>query len=142
VSGSIDRTPRARRARRALAAAAAALAATAVLASSASAAPEFAEYVVGSSNTQAGGHPDLSVRMLLENAADPEVVRDLTFNLPEGVFGNPGAIYKCEAADFALNQCQPGSQAGIVSIVSNYQGTPNTIRGRARFNNMRTIDEE
>ncbi len=132
----------ARGVRRTIAALVAALALSAVMASSASAAPEFAEYLVGSSNTQAGGHPDLNVRMRLENAADPEVVRDLTFNLPQGVFGNPGAIYKCEAADFALNNCQPGSQAGIVSIVSNYQGTPNTILGTAPVYNMRTIDEE
>ena len=142
MSGSTDRAARPRRARRALAAAAAALAAAAIAAPSASAAPEFSEYVVGSSNTQAGGHPDLSVRMRLENAADPEIVRDLTFNLPQGVFGNPGAIYKCEAADFAINDCQPGSQAGIVSIVSNYQGTPNTVLGTAPVYNMRTIDEE
>ena len=142
MSGSTRPSARARRARRALAAAAAALAAVAVIAPSASAAPEFTEYAVGSSNTQAGGHPDLSVRMLLNNAADPEIVRDLTFNLPEGVFGNPGAIYKCEAADFAINDCQPGSQAGIVSLVSNYQGTPNTVLGTAPVYNMRTIDEE
>jgi hypothetical protein len=73
VSGSASIGTRARRARRAAVAAAATLAAFAAMASSASAAPEFAEYVVGSSNTQAGGHPDLSVRMRLENAADPEV---------------------------------------------------------------------
>jgi hypothetical protein len=129
-------------ARRAATAAIAAVALTAVLVPSASAAPDFAEYVVGSSSSQAGGHPDLNVSMRLENAAEPEVVRDLTFNLPEGVFGNPGAIYKCEAADFAVNHCQPGSQAGFVSIVSNYQGTPNTVLGTAPVYNMRTIDEE
>ncbi len=137
-----DTASKARGARRVAPAIVAALAALAVMASSASAAPEFAEYVVGSSNTQAGGHPDLNVNLRLENAADPEVVRDLTFNLPQGVFGNPGAIYKCEAADFALNTCQPGSQAGVVSIISNYQGTPNTILGTAPVYNMRTIDEE
>jgi hypothetical protein len=118
------------------------IAALGIMASAASAAPEFAEYTVGSSNTQAGGHPDLNVDLRLEHAAEPEVVRDLTFNLPEGVFGNPGAIYKCEAADFATNECQPGSQAGIVSIVSNYEGAPNTILGTAPVYNMRTIDEE
>jgi hypothetical protein len=142
VSGPAPIGTRARRARCAVVAIAAALVAFVAIASSASAAPEFAEYVVGSSNTQAGGHPDLSVRMRLENAADPEVVRDLTFNLPQGVFGNPGAIYKCEAADFAINACQPGSQAGIVKIVSNYQGAPNTVLGTAPVYNMRTIDEE
>jgi hypothetical protein len=120
----------------------AALALGAALASSASASPQFAEYQVGSSNSQAGAHPDLNVRMRLENAAEPEVVRDLTFNLPQGVFGNPGSIYKCPADDFALNQCQPGSQAGIVSIVSNYEGTPNTVLGSAPVYNMFTISED
>ena len=130
------------RARCAAVAIAAALAAFAAMASSASAAPEFAEYVVGSSNTQAGGHPDLNVRMRLENAADPEVVRDLTFNLPQGVFGNPARSTNARRPTSRLNACQPGSQAGIVSIVSNYQGTPNTILGTAPVYNMRTIDEE
>ncbi len=58
--------------------------------------------------TQAGGHPDLNVSLRLEHAAEPEIVRDLTFNLPEGVFGNPGAIYKCEAADFAIKRMPAG----------------------------------
>jgi hypothetical protein len=120
----------------------AAIAVGAVLAGSAFAAPEFFEYSVNSSSQQAGGHPNLNVRMKLENAGEPEVVKDLTFNLPVGVFGNPGAIYKCEAADFALNECQPGSQAGIVVIFSNYEGTPNTTLGTAPVYNVKTIDEE
>ena len=61
---------------------------------------------------------------------------------PRACSAIPGAIYKCEAADFATNECQPGSQAGIVSIVSNYKATPNTILGTAPVYNMRTIDEE
>jgi len=120
----------------------AALAIGAVLAGPATAAPEFSEFSVDSSDTQAGGHPDLNVRFQLENAAEPEVVRDLVFNLPEGVFGNPGAIFKCEAAHFAINRCQPGSQAGIVSIVSTQEGVPGTVLGTAPVYNVKTIDEE
>ena len=66
-----DAATGARGVRRTIAALVAALALIAVMASSASAAPEFAEFVVGSSNTQAGGHPDLNVRMRLENAGRP-----------------------------------------------------------------------
>ena len=138
----IDRANGRGRAMRLAVSAIAAVAIGAVLATPVSASPEFLEYSVGSSTQQAGGHPDLNVRMQLENAAEPEVVRDLIFDLPEGVFGNPGAIYKCEAADFAINHCQPGAQAGAVSIVSNYEGVPNTILGTAPVYNMKTIDQE
>ncbi len=138
----IDKATGRRRASRLAVSAIAAIAIGAVLAGPASASPEFFEYSVNSSSQQAGGHPDLNVRMQLENAAEPEVVRDLTFNLPTGVFGNPGAIYKCEAADFALNGCQPGSQAGTVILFSTYKGVPNTVLGAAPVYNMRTIDED
>ena len=73
-----------------------------VLVGPAAAAPEFTELSVNSSDSQAGAHPDLNVRFQLEDETNEEVVRDLTFNLPQGVFGNPGAIYRCEAADFAI----------------------------------------
>lgn len=118
------------------------LATLAVLVAPATAAPEFTEFAVNSSTSQAGAHPDLNVNFQLEDETSDEVVRDLHFNLPEGVFGNPGAIFKCEAADFAINRCQPGSQAGIVSIVSTYEGVPGTVLGTAPVYNVKTIDEE
>jgi hypothetical protein len=120
----------------------AALSISAVLAGSAAAAPEFTEFSVNSTDSQAGAHPDLNVRFQLEDETSQEVVRDLHFNLPEGVFGNPGAIFKCEAADFAINRCQPGSQAGIVTISSTYEGTTGTVLGTAPVYNVKTIDEE
>jgi hypothetical protein len=120
----------------------AALALSALMAGPAFAAPEFTEFSVNSTDSQAGAHPDLNVRFQLEDETSQEVVRDLNFNLPEGVFGNPGAIFKCEAADFATNRCQPGSQAGVVTIVSTYEGTAGTVLGTAPVYNVKTIDEE
>ena len=112
-----------------------------VLVGPAAAAPEFTEFSVNSSDSQAGAHPDLNVRFQLEDETNEEVVGDLTFYLPQGVFGNPGAIFKCEAADFANKKCQPGSQAGV-SIVSIYEGTQGTVLGTAPIYNVKTIDEE
>ena len=109
----------------------AALAISVIMVAPAAGAPEFTEFSVNTSDSQAGAHPDLNVRFQLEDETSEEVVRDLQFNLPEGVFGNPGAIFRCEAADFATNHCQPGSQAGIVTIVSTYEGTPGTMLGTA-----------
>ena len=63
-------------------------------------------------------------------------------NLPEGVFGNPGAIFKCRSADFALNHCPPGSQVGLVTIVANYEGDPNYLLGTAPVYNMETVSED
>jgi hypothetical protein len=131
-----------RRALRLLLGAVATVAISSVLVGPAAAAPEFTELSVNSSDSQAGAHPDLNVRFQLEDETNEEVVRDLTFNLPQGVFGNPGAIDRCEAADFAINRCQPGSQAGTVSIVSTYEGTPGTVLGTAPVYNVKTIDEE
>jgi hypothetical protein len=116
--------------------------ASAVLAASASAKAEISEFIINSSNQQAGAHPDLSARMKLANSGAPEVAKDLTANFPTGVFGNPGAIFKCRAADFVINRCTPGSQAGLVTIIANYEGTPNFILGTAPIYNMETLSEE
>ncbi len=67
----------------------------AALAATASAKPVISEFTVGTSDSRAGGHPDLAMKLRVEKPAEPEIVRDLDFKLPEGIFGNPGAIFKC-----------------------------------------------
>ena len=37
----------------------------------------------------------------------------------------------------SLNECQPGSQAGLVTIVANYEGNPNTSSARRRSTTWR-----
>ncbi len=141
---TIDAGPgTARRALRVLVAALVSATMAAVLmAPAASAKPVISEFTVGTSDTQAGGHPDLNMKLRVEKPAEPEVVRDLDFSLPEGVFGNPGAIFKCLSQDFVLNHCGPGTQVGLVTIYANQEGNPNTLLGTVPVYNMYTISEE
>ena len=111
-------------------------------AASASASSEISIFNVTSSDTQAGGHPDLQAEVGLANPGLPEVARDLTVNLPSGVFGNPGAILKCRSADFAVNHCSPGSQAGLIELLANYEGDPDHVLGTAPVYNVETVSED
>ncbi len=83
------------------------------------------------STTQAGGHPDLSTSFALQNPGTPEAAQTVTFNAPEGVFGNPYAITHCTSSDFALDQCPSNSQAGLITIRANYEGDPSHLFGTA-----------
>ena len=73
-------------------------------------------FSVGSSNTEAGAHPDVTTSISMNNPGEPEAAQDVAINFPEGVFGNPQAIAVCRSADFALNQCPGASQVGIITI--------------------------
>jgi hypothetical protein len=83
------------------------------------------------SDTQAGGHPDIRTKFALENPGAPEAAREVEVQMPEGIFGNPGAIVRCPASDFARNECTPGSQAGLATITALYESDPNFILGTA-----------
>ena len=120
----------------------AALIAAMALAAPAVASPTIEEFEVGSSETQAGGHPDLAINLKLGSPAEPEVAKNITVNLAPGVFGNPGAILKCRAADFAVNECGAGAQAGIVTLIARHEGDPNYILGTVPVYNMFTVSEE
>jgi hypothetical protein len=97
---------------------------------------------VGSSQTQAGAHPDLSASFTLEDPGEPESAKNISANLPAGVFGNPGAILKCKASDFVLNECGSDTQAGIISIYANHNGDPNFLLGTAPLYNMVRVSED
>ena len=54
----------------------------------------------------AGAHPDISTSFTLQQpGCPPEAAKNVIFNAPEGVFGNPYAITHCTSSDFALDQC-------------------------------------
>lgn len=112
------------------------------LASTALAGEAITEYEVGSTNQAAGGHPDLTARLKLADPGEPEVAKNLTINLPEGIFGNPGSIFKCRAAVFVVNHCQAGAQLGVITIVANYEGNVTNVLGTAPLYNMETIGED
>lgn len=99
------------------------------LASPASAAQSITDFQVHSTDTAAGGHPDLSTEFTLQSPG--EAARNVTFNTPAGIFGNPNAATRCSAAAFAAQECAPDTQVGLVAIRANYSGNPNYLLGTA-----------
>ena len=83
------------------------------------------------STTQAGGHPDIHTSFTLADPGSPEAARNVTFNAPEGVFGNPQRDHRVHPSDFALQQCPSDSQAGLITVRANYEGDPNYLLGTA-----------
>lgn len=119
----------------------------ALLATAAFAAPANAEigieaFSTTSSDSQAGGHPDLTTYFALEDPGLPEAAKTVAFNAPEGIFGNPNAITRCTAAAFSLNECPVNSQAGIITIRANYEGDPENLLGTVPVFDMVPQDEE
>ena len=88
-------------------------------------------FATESSDSQAGGHPDLTTTFSLAEPGIHESAREVLFEAPEGVFGNPNAVTPCRAADFALAQCSVNSQAGLVTVRANFEGDPNHLLGTA-----------
>ena len=97
----------------------------------AQAAIDIESFTTTSSDSQAGGHPDLTTSIALEDPGAPEVAKNIIFEAPEGVFGNPNAVSRCTAADFALKQCSVNAQAGIVTLHANYESNPEFLLGTA-----------
>ena len=84
-----------------------------------------------SSTQQAGGHPDLTTSFTLADPGAPEAARNIEFNAPEGIFGNPNAITRCQRSDFAQHTCPPNSQAGVITLRANVGGDPEHLLGTA-----------
>jgi hypothetical protein len=93
-------------------------------------------FQVDVSNTQAGAHPDVHTKFSLESPGIPEAAQEVELRMPQGVFGNPGALAKCLPAKFALSECSPGSQAGLVTVTARYEGNPNFTMGTAPLYNL------
>jgi hypothetical protein len=117
-----------------------ALAAT-VLALLAAAAPAMGAEPISSfesslSTSEAGGHPDIRTSFTLADPAGPEVPREVELQMPEGIFGNPGAVGRCPGSKFARNECEPGSQVGIITIRAFYEGEAEHLMGTAPVYNL------
>ena len=83
------------------------------------------------STTLVGGHPDIETTFRLAEPGVEEAARNVAFEAPEGIFGNPRAIDVCTSLDFALTQCPPSSQAGLITLHANYEGDPEYLLGTA-----------
>lgn len=77
------------------------------------------------SDTQAGGHPDLTIKYAGETRDAPQLEdpcqcndpRQVKISLPTGFIGNPHATPQCKAADFARNACPSDSQVGTMDVL-------------------------
>ena len=104
---------------------------------------EITEFSVGSSNSAGRSATPTSRAASSSPIPDsPRSPRTSTVNLPAGIFGNPGAIFSCRAADFVVNHCAPGSQVGLITIFANYEGTRTSLLGTAPLYNMETVGED
>ncbi len=101
------------------------------LAGQAQASMEIEAFSTASSDHTAGGHPDLSTSFDLVEPGVEETARNVTFEAPTGIFGNPYAISHCTSSDFALDQCPAGSQAGLITVYANYEGEEHHLLGTA-----------
>ena len=95
-----------------------------------------------SSTAKAGGHPDFEVLFSLREPGEPETAQNVTYNLPQGIFGNTNAISQCTEVSFALDECAPDSQAGLITIHANYEGNPNYLLGTAPIYDVVPGNEE
>jgi hypothetical protein len=94
-----------------------------------------------SSSSAAGAHPDLRTKFRL-NGAGAEVAKNITFDAPQGMYGNPSSLGKCSPLDAALVQCPPLAQAGVITVHANYLGDPNYLLGTAPIYNVDTAGDE
>ncbi len=83
------------------------------------------------STSLAGAHPDLETSFELESPGASEAAQNVTFDAPGGVFGNPNAIAQCTSVQFALDECSPNSQAGLITVYANYEGESKKLLGTA-----------
>ncbi len=95
-----------------------------------------------SSNSEAGGHPDLYTHFKLNGSGNPEVPKNITFDAPQGIYGDPAVLGECTALDSALLQCPPTSQAGLITVHADYEGDPNYLLGTAPVYNVETTGDE
>jgi hypothetical protein len=93
------------------------------------------------STTHVGGHPDIVTTFSLEDPGAPEAARNVIFNTPEGIFGNPRAIDLCTSQDFALAQCPSASQSGLITIHARYEGDPDFLLGTAPVYDLEPGDQ-
>lgn len=101
------------------------------LVGSAAAAPSVESSSLSLSSKQAGTHPDLTVKVALEDPGEPEAAKDLLIGLPPGYFLYPSLHVRCTAAQFGEDKCPVDSQVGIVTVRGNYLGDPDYALGEA-----------
>jgi hypothetical protein len=103
---------------------------------------EISEFQTTSSSTLAGDHPDLETKFRLTGSGNPETPENLSFELPQGIYGNPSVLSQCSSVDFSLNQCPPGAQVGYIVLHADYESDPNFLLGLAPVYSVEPAGEE
>ena len=88
-------------------------------------------FSTSSTDHTAGGHPDLSTSFSIADPGVEESARNVTFEAPEGVFGNPYAVVHCTSSDYALDRCPSDAQVGVITVYANYEGNDHYLLGTA-----------
>ena len=96
---------------------------------------------ISTSNTEAGGHPDILTKFTLPGAGEPEVAKTISAEWPTGIFGNPQAVPMCSNVNFALNECPSYSQVGWIGVQGNYEGDPFHVFGSGPLYDMEPAGE-
>ena len=138
---SSARSVRPSRGLRAALALTASLAAMAAIVVPAQAKQPISFFEISTSNTDAGGHPDIQTRFTLPGAGEPEVAKTISAEWPTGIFGNPQAVPRCSNVDFALNECPSYSQVGWIGVQGNYEGDPFHMFGSGPLYDMEPAGE-
>ena len=95
------------------------------------------------STSQAGGHPDVTIKYAGETRDAPQLEdvcqcndpKQIKVSLPTGFIGNPHATPQCKAADFARAACPSDSQIGTMDVViSNTGGLNLELPGEIVYN--------
>lgn len=102
----------------------------------------ISDFQTTASTNEAGAHPDLTTSFKIANSGDPEIPKNIAFELPPGMFGNPSVLPKCSSVDLALTQCAPSSQVGYIVVRANYKGNPNYLLGTAPIYNVEPSGDE
>jgi hypothetical protein len=87
----------------------------------------------GSPDTQAGSHPfqfttTLGLNQATLSSRPPALAKDLRFNLPPGLIGNPTVLPRCTEAEFSTlaganaNLCPDDTAIGVASITAEATG--------------------
>ena len=77
--------------------------AAAIFTAPACASEEIESFSSTLSSSLVGGHPDIETTFRLAEPGVEEAARNVAFEAPEGVFGNPRAIDQCTSLDFAFD---------------------------------------
>jgi hypothetical protein len=111
----------------------AALVAAAVAAPGAGAAVDVSSFTVTPSSTQAGGHPNLTIRVAFPEPTTG--VKDISFHLPPGLRANPNAFAFCSTRRLVRYICPPKSRLGSLFVIAVVYGIE--LPYRADLYNMR-----